>query len=122
MEIDPVYVDVAVLRWQSFTGKSAVLDGDGRSFAEITAERRRVQATSGSSASAAPVKAIAMPSPVNGGIIPPASPRRTLRSARMRLAKAKPATALAEPDRISAAARRSANSARPLALRYAAST
>src|SRR4051794_3872087 len=39
MELDPVYVDVAVLRWQAFTGDTAVLDGDGRSFAEIAAER-----------------------------------------------------------------------------------
>ena len=35
----PGYVDVAVLRWQSFTGRAATLDGDGRSFAEIAAER-----------------------------------------------------------------------------------
>ena len=27
------------LRWQSFTGETATLDGDGRSFAEIAAER-----------------------------------------------------------------------------------
>ena len=29
------------LRWQGFTGKMATLDGDGRSFAEIAAERSR---------------------------------------------------------------------------------
>ncbi len=39
MEISPAYVDVAVLRWQGFTGREAILDGDGRSFAEVTAER-----------------------------------------------------------------------------------
>ena len=39
MELDPAYVDVAVLRWQAFTGRTATLDGDGRSFAEIAAER-----------------------------------------------------------------------------------
>ena len=39
MELDPAYVDVAVLRWQAFTGETAVLDGDGRSFAEVAAER-----------------------------------------------------------------------------------
>ena len=27
------------LRWQAFTGQEATLDGDGRSFAEIAAER-----------------------------------------------------------------------------------
>jgi len=41
MEIDPRYVDVAVLRWQRFTGKQAVLDGDHRTFDEIARERRR---------------------------------------------------------------------------------
>jgi len=39
VELDPAYVDVAVLRWQAFTGAVAVLDGDGRSIGEIAAER-----------------------------------------------------------------------------------
>ena len=39
MELDPAYVDVAVTRWQAFTGQAATLDGDGRSFGEIAAER-----------------------------------------------------------------------------------
>ncbi len=39
MELEPAYVDVAVNRWQSFTGEEATLDGDGRSFAEIARER-----------------------------------------------------------------------------------
>ena len=41
MELDPTYVDVAVTRWQAFTGKEAVLEGDGRSFAEIAAQREK---------------------------------------------------------------------------------
>lgn len=40
MEIQPVFVDVAVLRWQAFTGKEVVLDGDGRTFDQIAAERQ----------------------------------------------------------------------------------
>jgi len=40
MELDPTYVDVAVRRWQRFTGKPAVLNGDGRDFEAITQERR----------------------------------------------------------------------------------
>jgi DNA modification methylase len=40
MEIDPRYVDVAVLRWQSLTGKQATLDGEGVAFEEIAVERR----------------------------------------------------------------------------------
>jgi DNA modification methylase len=39
MDLDPAYVDVAVQRWQAFKGKTAVLDGDGRTFEEIAGER-----------------------------------------------------------------------------------
>jgi DNA modification methylase len=34
MEIDPHYVDVAVKRWQDYTGKSAVLAATGQAFEE----------------------------------------------------------------------------------------
>ncbi|MCV2869912.1 site-specific DNA-methyltransferase [Defluviimonas sp. WL0002] len=40
VELDPAYVDVAVTRWQAFTGKEAVLEGEDRSFAEVAQERR----------------------------------------------------------------------------------
>jgi DNA modification methylase len=40
VELSPAYVDVAVQRWQQFTGEEATLDGDGRSFAEIRAQRQ----------------------------------------------------------------------------------
>lgn len=40
MELDPVYCDVIVRRWQAFTGKSAVLESDGRTFAEVEAAAR----------------------------------------------------------------------------------
>jgi len=39
MELMPPYVDVAVKRWEAFTGETAALD-DGRSFAEVEAERQ----------------------------------------------------------------------------------
>ena len=39
MEIDPRYVDVAVLRWQALTGKAAVLDGEDKIFGDIAAAR-----------------------------------------------------------------------------------
>lgn len=39
VELDPAYVDVALLRWQAFTGREAVLDGDGRSFRDVQVER-----------------------------------------------------------------------------------
>jgi DNA modification methylase len=41
IEIDPLYVDVIVRRWQDFTGREAVLEGDGRTFAAIAVERER---------------------------------------------------------------------------------
>ena len=39
VELDPGYVDVTVLRWQAFTGASAVLGNDGRTFADVAATR-----------------------------------------------------------------------------------
>ena len=39
VELDPRYVDTIVLRWQEFSGATVILDGDGRSFEEIAAER-----------------------------------------------------------------------------------
>ena len=41
MELDPRYVDVIVRRFQDFTGMKATLEGDGRSFDEISEERRK---------------------------------------------------------------------------------
>jgi DNA modification methylase len=39
IELDPKYVDVAVKRWQSLSGKKAVLEGDGRTFDQVAMER-----------------------------------------------------------------------------------
>jgi DNA modification methylase len=39
IELSPAYVDVALQRWQAFTGQDAVLAADGRSFASLAAER-----------------------------------------------------------------------------------
>jgi DNA modification methylase len=41
LELDPKYVDVIVQRWQALSGKKATLDGDGRTFEDIAAERRK---------------------------------------------------------------------------------
>jgi DNA modification methylase len=38
VELDPAYVDVAIQRWQAFTGQQAQLDG--RSFADVSDERK----------------------------------------------------------------------------------
>ena len=39
MELSPEYVDVAIKRWQDFTGQDAKLESTGRTFAEMTTER-----------------------------------------------------------------------------------
>ena len=40
MEIEPRYVDVAIRRWQAFTGKDAVDSESGRTFDQLEAEAR----------------------------------------------------------------------------------
>jgi DNA modification methylase len=44
IELDPKYVDVVVARWEKLTGKQAILDGDGRTFEQVKAERIGVTA------------------------------------------------------------------------------
>ncbi|MGK7871198.1 site-specific DNA-methyltransferase [Falsiroseomonas sp. E2-1-a20] len=39
IELSPAYVDVAVLRWQAFTGQQAVLEAQGQSFEDIAVAR-----------------------------------------------------------------------------------
>ena len=39
IELNPAYVDVAVKRWQEFTGETAVLEETGQSFADVDLER-----------------------------------------------------------------------------------
>ena len=39
VELNPVYVDVAVERWQLFTGKEAVLAESGETFAALKSKR-----------------------------------------------------------------------------------
>ncbi|MBP7003536.1 ParB N-terminal domain-containing protein [Amaricoccus sp.] len=56
MEISPAYVDVAVERWQAETGRDAVLDGDGRGFAAVKAERLGADASEGDSEATAEAK------------------------------------------------------------------
>ena len=44
IDIDPKYADVAVLRWQKFTGLEATLEGDGHRFDQVRVERLGVAA------------------------------------------------------------------------------
>ena len=39
IELNPAYVDVAVKRWQTFTGQTAILESTGKSFEETDTER-----------------------------------------------------------------------------------
>jgi DNA modification methylase len=43
LEIDPHYVDVAVRRWQSYTGKEATLHDTGETFETVAAKRSGVE-------------------------------------------------------------------------------
>ena len=39
IELAPKYVDVAVRRWERYTGKTAVLDGTGQTFEDVEVAR-----------------------------------------------------------------------------------
>ena len=40
VELDPKYCDVIVQRWQEFTGKTAVLESTGQTFADVAVSRK----------------------------------------------------------------------------------
>ena len=42
IELNPAYVDVAVKRWQDFTGKSAILEISKETFEEVKANRQKM--------------------------------------------------------------------------------
>ena len=41
IELDPLYIDTAIRRWQNLTGRDAVRTSDGKVFREIEAEKER---------------------------------------------------------------------------------
>jgi len=41
VELEPKFVDVAVRRWQTFTGKTATLEGDGRTWDQVRDARAK---------------------------------------------------------------------------------
>jgi DNA modification methylase len=45
IELEPVFVDVAVRRWQGLTGLDATLDGEGRTWEQVKAERLPTEKT-----------------------------------------------------------------------------
>ncbi len=44
MEIDPIYCDVIVRRWQEFTGEDAILETTGQTFDDVQGERCKAAA------------------------------------------------------------------------------
>jgi DNA modification methylase len=50
IELNPAYVDVAVERWQRFTGKTAMLEGSGESIGTLTDQRPQRAANRSASA------------------------------------------------------------------------
>jgi hypothetical protein len=52
MELHPKYVDVIVQRWQDYTGNSAVLDGEDRTFDDLKAQRQKSSAATPSAGNA----------------------------------------------------------------------
>jgi DNA modification methylase len=62
LDCEPRYVDVTIRRWESYTKGEAVLEGDGRTYAEVKAERldslcTEPQSTSGCRTAKRPNKA-----------------------------------------------------------------
>ena len=54
IEIDPCYIDVAIKRWQDYTGKAATLAATGQTFEEIADERGNTQKPAPDAANEAP--------------------------------------------------------------------
>jgi len=44
MELDPKYVDVAIKRWQNFTGQPATLESTGQTYLQVKSERVKAEA------------------------------------------------------------------------------
>lgn len=44
MELNPPYVDVAIKRWQDFTGQKAILESTGRTFDDMANDRHKEKA------------------------------------------------------------------------------
>jgi len=47
VEIDPRYVDVALNRWMAMTGNMPTLDSDGRTFEDVTSDRKQHHTSGG---------------------------------------------------------------------------
>jgi DNA modification methylase len=45
LELDPLYVDAAIRRWQTFTGQSAICNNTNQTFDELAASRKKIGGT-----------------------------------------------------------------------------
>ncbi len=70
MELDPIYADTTILRWQEHSGKEAVLASTGKTFREVRAER-----------GVAPVSTLASASVMDDAVSLPPARARTRRAA-----------------------------------------
>ncbi|MES3090626.1 site-specific DNA-methyltransferase [Sphingomonas aerolata] len=70
MELDPIYADTTILRWQEHSGKEAVLASTGKTFREVRAER-----------GVAAVSTLAAASVMDNAVSPPPARARTRRAA-----------------------------------------
>lgn len=98
IDIQPAYIDVAITRWQTLTGKEATLGGTRRTFAQVAQERRRCRPSRTS------------PAGTQGAL--PSSPPATAPSTRpSKPARAKgPGARRSAPPRAGATARRGGRS------------
>lgn len=55
LDIDPLYVDLAIRRWQEATGKAAILSSTGETFAAVTARLAREAGSDGDGEAVGPV-------------------------------------------------------------------
>jgi hypothetical protein len=52
LELEPKFVDATIRRWEAYTKSEAILDGDGRTYAEVKADRLKQAAISPAAANA----------------------------------------------------------------------
>lgn len=71
-ELNPAYVDVAVERWQAFTGREATLAADGKTFAEWAKARGIKRVPAAAPAGASKGGKLSRPKKKNRAVKPPA--------------------------------------------------
>jgi DNA modification methylase len=77
VELDPLYVDVAVRRWQAFTGKQAILQINNQTFEAVAAERLVAADQTEPSAAPRPPQPDKQTSKISSALKPPPAKRNT---------------------------------------------